>query len=97
MGVKVQLPIQIFVDNVGAIQMVRNNGGGSGTRHLNIRFHFVREIHGEIIILKFVKSKDNDADILTKNTTQEEFGRHAPKMVGKVPENLLGKVERQDF
>ena len=48
MEIKVKLPICIFCDKVGAIQMVRNNTSGTGTRHINVRYHFVRELHGEL-------------------------------------------------
>ena len=37
-------------DNQGAINMVRNNASGAGTRHVNTRFHFVRELHDDIIM-----------------------------------------------
>ena len=87
---KVHTPIEIYVDNVGAIQMVRNNKGGAGTRHVNVRFHFVRELHENgIIIMKFVRSENNEADIMTKNPTKEEFNKHSPKLVQKLPEEFL--------
>ena len=36
MQIKVKLSISIFYDNVGAIQMVRNNASVTGTRHVNV-------------------------------------------------------------
>ena len=59
MKVKLQLPISVFYDNTGAIQMVRNNASEAGTRHINVRYHFVRELHGETIILYHRPSEDN--------------------------------------
>ena len=49
MHIKVKLPINIFCDNVGAIQMVRHNVCGTGTRHVNVRYHFVSELQRDII------------------------------------------------
>ncbi len=91
-GFKVKTPIKIYVDNIGAIHMARNNMGGAGTRHVNVRYHFVRELHEQgMIELIFVRSEDNEADTMTKNPTQAEFERHTPKMVGVVPEELRSK------
>ena len=49
-GYKVEVPINTHCDNQGAINMVRNNASGAGTRHVNTRFHFVRELHDDIIM-----------------------------------------------
>jgi hypothetical protein len=85
--IEVEQPIKVYIDNTGAIQMARNNKSYCGTRHVNMRFHFVRELQeNETIELIFVKSENNDSDILTKNATKAEFDRHAPKLVEKVPD-----------
>jgi hypothetical protein len=34
-----------------------------------------------------VKSEDNDADIFTKNTTEELFVKHSKKMIGNIVTN----------
>ena len=94
--VKMELPIPVFVDNVGAIQMVRNNASGAGTRHVNCRFHYTRELHEQgIIIMYFRRSELNESDAMTKNATQKEFEEHAPKWVGEVPEKLMAKVKKE--
>jgi hypothetical protein len=47
----------------------------------------VREfIEDGIIKVIFVKSEDNDADIFTKNTSEEIFKRHADKIIEEVGE-----------
>ena len=92
-GITLELPVRIFVDNMGAIQMVRNNRGGSETRHVNVRFHFVREMHGKLLELVYVRSEDNKADMMCKNPTEEVFKRHTPKMVGKVPSELTDRIK----
>ena len=61
--------------------MARNNMSYCATRHVNVRFHFVREFQDQgNIELIFVKSENNDADILTKNGTRKEVERHTPKI-----------------
>jgi hypothetical protein len=94
--IKLELPIPIFVDNVGAIQMVRNNASGAGTRHVNCRYHYTRELHEQnVIVMFFRRSSENEADTMTKNATQKEFETHSPKLVAEVPENLLAKVKKE--
>jgi hypothetical protein len=41
----------------------------------------------------FVKSEDNEADILTKNPTKVEHEKHSKKLVDKIPEELLGSLD----
>jgi hypothetical protein len=85
MGYKMSYPIIIKVDNVGAIYLANNYTTSQRTKHIDIRQHFVREfIEDGILKILFVKSEDNDADIYTKNTSEELFNKHARKNVEKV-------------
>jgi len=43
-GIKVALPVIVCMDNVGAIFMVKNVSTSPRTKHINICYHFVREI-----------------------------------------------------
>ena len=84
-GIKIQFPIIIKVDNVGAIYIANNYTTGQRTKHIDIRTHFVREyIEEGIIKVVFVRSDENDADIFTKNTTEEIFVKHLKKIIGVV-------------
>ena len=96
LGIAVELPVKIYVDNIGAIHMARNNQSGSNTRHINIRYMYVREVQGTMIEMIFVKSKDNEADIMTKNPTYDEHERHSKKLVGEVPESYRIRVEKEE-
>jgi Reverse transcriptase (RNA-dependent DNA polymerase) len=85
MGLKIKLPIIIRVDNVGAIYIANNHTIGQRTKHIDIRAHFVREfIEDGILKIVFIKSEDNDADIFTKNTTEDLFIKHSSKNVEEV-------------
>ena len=71
---EVVLPITVHVDNVGAIWLSNNRNTGDRTKHIDIRTSFVEEYQEDgKIIIKFVKSEDNEADIFTKNTTNIIF------------------------
>ena len=81
-GIKVELPILVKTDNVGAMFMAQNASSGVRTRHVDTRYHFVREnLEDGIIKIEFVKSVDNESDIFTKNVTQEIYERHVKKFL----------------
>lgn len=90
-GIDIELLVKIYIDNIGAIQMARNNIGTAGARHVNIRWHFVRDLIGTIIELRFVHSDLNTADIMTKNATKAECDRHVPNLVEELPYHLQRK------
>jgi len=70
--VEVQLPIRVHVDNIGAIFLAENQNSSDRTKHVDTRYHFVQQyIRDETVMIEFVRSRDNDSDIFTKNTTSE--------------------------
>ena len=80
--IPVKLPITVNVDNVGAIFMSKNVTTTSRTKHVHVRTRYVNEYQEDgVIKIIFVKSADNDSDILTKNMTSDGFIRHANKIV----------------
>ena len=82
LGMTVKRPIVVRVDNIGAIYLANNQTTSQRTKHVDIRYHFVREyIEDGLVQIVFVKSKDNIADIFTKNLDGETFWRHANKFL----------------
>ena len=82
-GVDVQLPIVVKTDNIGALFMSQNASTGVRTRHIDTRYHFIREIIDDgLIKIEFVRSKENDSDIFTKNVNQETYERHVKNFLG---------------
>lgn len=68
------LPAIIYEDNTGAIFLVKNQQVGTRTKHIDIRHHFIRNLQeNKQIEVRFIKSEDNYADIMTKNTTEKIF------------------------
>ena len=81
-NVEAELPMTVHVDNVGAIWLSNNRTTSDRTKHVDIRDSFVNEYQEDgKIIIKFVKSEDNKADIFTKNTTNAIFQNHQKKLV----------------
>ncbi len=72
------LPAVILEDNTGAIYLVKNQQVGARTKHIDVRHHFIREHYDKKDFeLKYVKSEENESDILTKNTTEKILKGHA--------------------
>ena len=44
----------------------------------------------------FTRSDDNKADMMTMNATRQEFEKHSPKWVDKVPEELLVEAKEKE-
>jgi hypothetical protein len=77
MGILVELPIIVRVDNVGAIFMTENVSTNSGTKHVDVRYHFVREFVEEgFVKIIFVRSEHNTSDGFTKNVTGDIYDAH---------------------
>jgi intein-encoded DNA endonuclease-like protein len=78
--IKIDYPIIVRVNNVGAIFLANNKTTNERTKHVDIRHHFVREfIEDGIIKIVFVRSKENESDIFTKNLTGDGYERHVQK------------------
>ena len=77
MNMNVQIPITIYVDNVGAIWLSNYRTTSERTKHVHIRTAFVKEYQEQgKNLIKFIKSEENDADINTKNTPNATFKTH---------------------
>jgi hypothetical protein len=87
MGIPVKLPIVVRVDNIGAIFMAENVTTSTRTRHVDVRYHFVREfVEDGFIRIIFVRTTENKADIFTKNVTGELYDTHTKSFLGTVKE-----------
>ena len=100
MNIEVELPITVYVDNVGTIWLSNNRTTSDRTKHIDIRTAFVKEYQEDgKIIIKFVKSEENEADILTKNTTNVIFNNHQKKLVwdkANVESELIQELDQSE-
>jgi hypothetical protein len=68
MGLKVELLMLLEMENKGAVDLANNYSVGGRTRHVDVRFFYLRELKQEgLIVIKHVPGNENDADIFTKN------------------------------
>ncbi|GJY02320.1 retrovirus-related pol polyprotein from transposon TNT 1-94 [Tanacetum coccineum] len=66
--------VPVLCDNKGAIDLSKNPVLHSRTKHIKIRYHFLRDnVQKGNISIEKVSSKDNIADILTKPLKREPF------------------------
>ena len=70
-------PSSIFADNQGAIAIAKNTSHKSRTRHIDIKFHFIKEkVSNNEVEIKYIASESNSSDILTKPTTKIVLLKH---------------------
>ena len=84
MGIPVRLPIVVRVDNVGAIFMSESVSASSRTKHVDIRYNFVREfVADKFIKIIFVRTNDNVSDGFTKNVTGDIYDKHCKEFIAE--------------
>ena len=87
-------PAIIFEDNSGAIYLVRNRQVGPRTKHIDIRYHFIRDlVDSNKLIVNYINTELNKADILTKNVNEKIFKIHSNNIRNGTI-NLYNKYER---
>ena len=69
-------PINIFLDNTGAIALSAAAKFHQRTKHIDIRYHFIREhVNDGIFRLIWLPTYKNIADILTKPLPRPIFSK----------------------
>ena len=73
-----------------------NSSVSERTKHVDLRAHFVRDmIKDQVIEINFVKSAENDSDIMTKNQQEQHYMYAKSKLVYTVQE-MNEKKDIQD-
>ena len=65
--------VTIFEDNEGAISLASNRLASARSKHIGVRYHFLRELVEQIVK---VKTERQRADILTKALGKKLFFAH---------------------
>ena len=86
MQIAVKYPVTVRVDKVGAIFMASNIRTTFCTKHVDIQYKHVNGyVKDRMVKIIFVKSADNDSNILTKKLSAELHQKHAKEMVIEKP------------
>ena len=81
MNLKCKYPIVVHVDNIGAIYLTNKDKTGTQTKHIDTRYHYVRNyIEDRILKIVFIQLADNKANLFTKNLGIEDLKRHTKGM-----------------
>jgi len=73
-GFTQQQPSKVFCDNQSAIHMAINDVIGPKSKHIAIKFHFIKQaIANNDIILEYIPSAQNIADFMTKPLDNQKF------------------------
>ncbi|CAL2234204.1 unnamed protein product [Prunus armeniaca] len=84
----------LMVDNTSAIAMTRNPVFHQKTKHINRRYHFIRDaLQDGVVDLKHCKSEEQMADIFTKALPKDRFNYLRGLLGVKLVNNLEGNVE----
>ena len=87
-------PATLYVDNKSALALMKNPMFHGRSKHIDTRFHFIRErIKKGDIILKHVSSQEQWADFLTKSMSKIKFEEMRDQLGVKhiTPSGLGGK------
>ncbi|MCH82412.1 gag-pol polyprotein [Trifolium medium] len=74
--IKIELtePIQLLVNNKSAINLARNPITHGRSKHIETRFHFIRDqVSKRKIVLSHCPTEEQEADILTKGLKHDRF------------------------
>ena len=67
-------PLTVYEDNQGAIALAKNPEFHKRTKHIDIRYHFVREkVKDDQVALEYCPTQDMLADIMTKPIPTTQF------------------------
>nr|GEX99694.1 retrotransposon protein, putative, unclassified [Tanacetum cinerariifolium] len=91
--------IPMYCDNKSAIALCYNNVQHSRSKHIDIRYHFIKEqVENVVIVLYFVNTEYQLADLFTKALGQEriEFLINKLGMRSFTPEMLKQLMNEED-
>ena len=64
----------VYCDNSSAIDITKNLIQHSKTKHIEIRYHFIRDlVEREIVYLEYIPTERQNADIFTKPLNRSKF------------------------
>ena len=64
----------VNVDNIGSLELAKNPVHHNRSKHIDVKFHFIRQhVLNKDVFLKYVRSKQNIANIFTKACTRGDL------------------------
>ena len=70
--------VNVFEDNEGTIKLATNKHASRRTKHIDVKHHLMRgAFDARKVIVAYVRSEDQHADLLTKPLDMQKFYKHA--------------------
>ena len=92
LGIKIRTPILVHEDNQTCIKIAENPMSQKRTRHMDIRYHFIRDfVQDKTIKLVYCQTDFQQADILTKPLARPAFERLRGHIMAKSLTDSLTK------
>ena len=89
-------PPVLWCHNVSVLAIASNPVFHTRTKHIEVDFHFVRErVLRHDLLVKFVASQDQLADILTRDLASSHFQWLTSKLMWQFPMSLRGDEEQK--
>ncbi|KAH9793888.1 hypothetical protein KPL71_004697 [Citrus sinensis] len=94
----IQENITVFCDNQSVIFLAKNQTYHARTKHIDVKYHYVREIiESGVVLLRKIDTKDNPSDMLTKKAHCAEL-RKERKSEAKVHQQChVNNAESAEF
>lgn len=74
MMIQVEEPMTVLEDNQGCIALIKNERSGKRSKHIDVRYNFVRDLcQDKIISLMYCTTQDMLADVFTKPLPKPRF------------------------
>jgi len=76
-------PAMIFEDNQGAIALSKNAVNHQRSKHIDIRYHFIRtQVNNGAVMIRYCPSADMIADVMTKPPTRAKLDKFKTFLFG---------------
>ena len=74
LGRRQDQPTELFIDNQSAIKLARNSEFHQRTKHIDVKFHFIRDLQeNQVINSTYINTENQLADLLTKGLDGPHF------------------------